>query len=1139
MSFVHLHTHSEYSLTDGLPRISNFVSSATDKNFSAAALTDIHNLFAAVKFYTQAIQQGIKPIIGCEVRLDVNLPEVTTDCSVVLLCLNQTGYQNLMKLLSESYLSNQDAKAKVTYQQLQQYNKGLIALSGGIRGDLGQVLLTNRAKVEKTIHFWKKCFPDRYYLEIFRTGREQEDVYSDLAIEAALMYQLPVVATNDVCFLEEKDFDIHEARVCIANGEILSDETRSHNYSNQQYLKDKSEMAALFKDIPEALENAAEIAKRCTVNIETGKILLPKFPLPEGSSVDQTLRQQVQEGMRSCDISESDFSAKDYQKRLDSELEIIANMNYEGYFLIVADFVHWAEENEIPVGPGRGSGAGSLVAYVLGITKIDPLQYNLLFERFLNPERVSMPDFDIDFCMEKRDQVIEYVSNRYGRDKVSQIITFGSMAAKAVVRDVGRIQGQPYGFVDQIAKLVPNDLNITLDLALKSSPELKKRYKEEPAVAAIIDTGKQLEGLSRNPGKHAGGVVIAPNPLTEYTALYCDSGDQDTRLSQFDMKDLEKIGLVKFDFLGLKTLTVIERAVRAINKQNGQTIDIAKIPLDDEGTYQLLQRAQTKSIFQLESSGARSLLKRLIPNQFEDLVAMMALYRPGPLKSGMVDDYIKRKHGESPVEYPHPSLEEILKPTYGVILYQEQVMQIAQKMSGYSLGNADLLRRAMGKKLVTEMAEQRDVFNNGAEANDVSRSIANRIFDSVEKFAEYGFNRSHSVGYGLIAYRTAWLKAHYPAAFMAAVLSTEMRFVDKLVESIYECRLMDITILPPDINISQWEFTMYDERTIRYGFGAIRHVGLGIANEIITERESEGEFTSLYDFCVRMMSIGLKNSILHALVTAGAMDLFESSRALMLASLEATMTLANQRFSDMKSGQTNLFGSDDKEKNDLPEIVPDQIMRREEVLKKEKESLGIYLSDHPLSDIKAELDKMPIGGYEIYCDGSHNKVWFAGIVASVSRKRGRTGTGVFFTLDDKEHYLEFAAFGNTYMQYKNLLKEDEILFVCAKNYYDARQENQNWRINEVLTLAQARQQFAKEIHLKITAAHDATAFIETLKTSVKPFIDSAGCSIRMTILKQEASADMILAKKWNVRVSSDLLDQLNQIEEIQSLKVIY
>ncbi len=830
--FVHLHLHSEYSLVDSTLRLKQLVQRAKELGMPAVALTDQFNMFGLVKFYRAAVAAGIKPIAGADVLVS-HTDDPDHASRLVLLCQNNEGYLNLCRLLSKGYQEGQHhGIPHFRREWLASHSAGLIALSSGREGDVGQAL-TNRHpnKARQLARRWMKDFPGRYYIEIQRTKREQEPRHERLALQLAAELGLPVVASNDVRFLDRKDFSAHEARVCIHDGRQLSDKRREIRYSEEQYLKSPEEMASLFADLPEALENASELAKRCNLELQFGKYFLPDFPTPDGESVEEFLKKASLEGLAerlNKHGPANAFSDDDYRDRLELELKVINDMGFPGYFLIVADFIRWAKNNDIPVGPGRGSGAGSLVAYSLKITDIDPLEYDLLFERFLNPERISMPDFDVDFCMEKRDLVIDYVAETYGRDQVSQIITYGTMAAKAAVRDCGRVLGDGYSFVDGIAKLIPPDVGITLKTAMEQEPDLRKRYEEEEETRALLDLAMSLEGLTRNAGKHAGGVVIAPSALTDFTPLFSESGGGGV-VTQFDKDDVETIGLVKFDFLGLKTLTVIDWALKAINQQRldegKEPVVLEDLPLDDPKTFHLLQKSQTTSVFQLESGGIKELIGNLQPDSFNEIIALVALYRPGPLESGMVGDYVDRKHGRSIVSYPHPDLEVILKPTYGVILYQEQVMQIAQVLAGYSLGDADILRRAMGKKKASEMAKQRLVFVDGASHRGVSDELANYIFDQMETFAGYGFNKSHSAAYALIAYQTAWLKAHYPAAFMAAVLSADMDTTDKIAALIRECRKMGLEILPPDINHSSYAFKMTDRRSISYGLGAIKGIG--------------------------------------------------------------------------------------------------------------------------------------------------------------------------------------------------------------------------------------------------------------------------------------------------------------------------
>ncbi len=800
-----------------------------------------------------------------------------------MLARNQPGYVTLTELVSRGYQEGQHQGIPMLQKEwIAENHAGLIALSAAMQGDIGAALLAeNRAQARACAEFWSGLFPDSFYLELQRVGKPDEERYIGLAVELAAELDLPVVATNDVRFLNPSDFDAHEVRVCIHQGRVLDDSRRPKDYTNQQYLRSAEEMTELFADIPEALQNSVEIAKRCTVELRLGENFLPDFEVPEGMTLADYFKQASREGLEERlqqhpPVGKGSFeeNRKVYDERLEIELNVIVQMGFPGYFMIVADFIQWAKNNDIPVGPGRGSGAGSLVAYALKITDLDPIEFDLLFERFLNPERVSMPDFDIDFCMERRDEVIDYVARHYGRDHVSQIITYGSMAAKAVIRDVGRVMGHAYGFVDRLAKLIPFEIGMTLDKALKESQELKDLYDSEEDVKQLIDMARALEGISRNAGKHAGGVVIAPTKLTDFSPLYCEQGGGNL-VTQFDKDDVEAVGLVKFDFLGLRTLTIIDWALQTINRQRAAKgeppVDISQIPRDDQASYELLKNAQTTAVFQLESSGMKALIKKLKPDCFDDIIALVALFRPGPLESGMVDDYINVKHGAK-AEYAHPLLEPILKPTNGVILYQEQVMQIARELASYTLGGADMLRRAMGKKKPEEMAKEREKFMSGAVANQIDAGIATYVFDLMEKFAGYGFNKSHSAAYALVAYQTAWLKAHYPAAFMAAVMSSDMDNTDKVVVLIEECREMKLQICPPDINLSDFRFTVNDKGQIVYGIGAIKGVGENAIDDLLKERNVNGPYSGLYDLCKRVDLRKVNRRVLEALIKAGALD---------------------------------------------------------------------------------------------------------------------------------------------------------------------------------------------------------------------------------------------------------------------------
>ena len=856
--FVHLRLHTEFSLVDGIVRIKPLVKRLAELTMPAVAVTDRCNLFALVKFYKSALNQGLKPIVGADVLI-FNADEPTNPHRMTLLVKNRTGLVTLMELISKAYQEGQHQGVPILLPQwLMANNLGLIALSGAMQGDIGRALLAeNLVMAQELAQQWEAVFPGSFYLEVQRVGKSGEERYINAAIDLAVTSGLPVVATNDVRFLKQSDFAAHEVRVCINQGRVLEDSRRPKDYTEQQYLRSAEEMHSVFADIPEALHNTIEIAKRCNLELTLDENYLPDFPVPAGMTLAELMADSARTGLKERlqyypPIGEStpEENHKVYAQRLEDELQMINQMGFPGYFMIVADFIRWAKANGIPVGPGRGSGAGSLVAYALKITDLDPIEFDLLFERFLNPERVSMPDFDIDFCMDRRDEVIDYVAQHYGRDHVAQIITHGTMAAKAVIRDVGRVLSFPYGFVDSLAKLIPFEIGMTLDKALEDSVELRQQYEQEEEVKNLIDMAKALEGLARNAGKHAGGVVISPTKLTNFTPLYCEQGGGNL-VTQFDKDDVEAAGLVKFDFLGLRTLTIIDWTLQIINnnrrKTNAEFIDINRIPRNDADTYELLKSGQTTAVFQLESRGMKELIKKLKPDCFDDIIALVALFRPGPLESGMVDDYINVKHGKTKPQYPHAMLESILKPTNGVILYQEQVMQIAREMASYTLGGADMLRRAMGKKKPEEMAKQRETFVSGAIGNKVSEKVAAYVFDLMEKFAGYGFNKSHSAAYALVAYQTAWLKTHYPAEFMSAVLSSDMDNTDKVVNLIDECRQMNLMIEPPNINVSQYRFTVNDKQHIVYGLGAIKGVGESAIEELIKQRDY-GTYGNLYNY---------------------------------------------------------------------------------------------------------------------------------------------------------------------------------------------------------------------------------------------------------------------------------------------------
>lgn len=938
----------------------------------AMALTDFTNLCGLVKFYGTAHGCGVKPIIGADFLMQS--PEFGEELTrLTVLATDNKGYNNLTLLISKAYLRGHVQHHPVIDKEwLIENAEGLIILSGAKDGEIGKALLKgNQALVDSCVAFYKEHFSDRFYLELIRTGRPDEESYLHFALDLAERVELPVVATNEVVFISEDLFEAHEIRVAIHDGYTLEDPRRPKNYSEQQYLRSEEEMCELFADIPEALENSVEIAKRCNVTVRLGEYFLPNFPT-EGLAIEDFLIKKSEEGLeRRLAFLFPDEQVRaerrpDYDDRLKVELEVINNMGFPGYFLIVMEFIQWSKDNDVPVGPGRGSGAGSLVAYALDITDLDPLEYDLLFERFLNPERVSMPDFDIDFCMDKRDQVIDHVAEMYGRDAVSQIITFGTMAAKAVIRDVGRVLGHPFGFVDRISKLVPPDPGMTLEKAFKAEPALPELYDGDEEVRELIDKCRILEGCTRNAGKHAGGVVISPTTITDFAPIYADA-EGNFPVTQFDKNDVETAGLVKFDFLGLRTLTIIDWALGLVNprleREGKDPVRIESIPLDDQASFNLLQNSETTAVFQLESRGMKDLIKRLQPDCFEDIIALVALFRPGPLQSGMVDNFIDRKHGREAISYPdetwqHESLKETLEPTYGIILYQEQVMQIAQILAGYTLGGADMLRRAMGKKKPEEMAKQRGTFKEGAEANGVDGELAMKIFDLVEKFAGYGFNKSHSAAYALVSYQTLWLKTHYPAEFMAAVMTADMDNTEKVIGLVDECFRMKLKLLPPDINSGLYRFNVDEDGAIVYGIGAIKGVGEGPIEAIIEARNKGGYFKDLFDFCARIDLKKVNKRVIEKLIMSGALDRLGPHRAAMMASLNDAVKAASQHHHAESFGQSDMFGV----LTDAPEEVEQKYTQvpkwPEKVwLEGERETLGLYLTGHPVNAYIKELAK--------------------------------------------------------------------------------------------------------------------------------------------------------------------------------------
>ncbi len=1155
--FVHLRVHSDFSMLDGLQKVKPLVGRAADHGMAAMALTDQMNQCGLVRFYGDAHGKGIKPIIGAD--LWVRSEDLGEELfRLTALSMNNDGQQNLVQLISRAYLRGHIQERPVIDRDwLAELNDGLILLSGGREGDLGRFLLKgNEAMVARCVDFYQQHFADRYYLELLRTGRQDEESYLRMAVSLAHQQALPVVATNEVVFLNEEDFDAHEIRVAIHDGFTLDDSRRPKRYSSQQYLKSQQQMSELFADLPEAISNTVEIAKRCNVTVRLGEYFLPKFPTGEMSTEDYLVmrsREGLEERLAFLfpDPAVRAERRPEYDERLDIELKVINQMGFPGYFLIVMEFIQWSKDNNIPVGPGRGSGAGSLVAYALKITDLDPLEFDLLFERFLNPERVSMPDFDVDFCMDRRDEVIEHVADMYGREAVSQIITFGTMAAKAAIRDVGRVLGHSYSFCDRISKLVPPDPGMTLAKAFEAEPKLPELYEQDEEVKALIDMARKLEGVTRNAGKHAGGVVIAPTKITDFAPLYCDS-EGNNPVTQFDKNDVEYAGLVKFDFLGLRTLTIIQWALEMINPRvqamGQEAVRIEAIPLDDQASFKTLLACQTTAVFQLESRGMKDLIKRLKPDCFEDMIALVALFRPGPLQSGMVDNFIDRKHGREAISYPdstwqHISLKPILDPTYGIILYQEQVMQIAQTLSGYTLGGADMLRRAMGKKKPEEMAKQRATFEQGAINNGVDGELAMKIFDLVEKFAGYGFNKSHSAAYALVSYQTLWLKTHYPAEFMAAVMTADMDNTDKIVTLVDECQNMKLTIIPPDVNTGQYRFTVNEQGHIVYGIGAVKGVGEGPIEAIIEARNAGGPFRDLFDFCNRVDIKRLNKRVMEKLIQAGALDRLGPHRAALAASLEEAMKAAEQKAKDQARGQDDLFGDlfgGDDAVLPPPSFAdvaewPDKVW-----LEGERETLGLYLTGHPINQYLGELRHYVSGRLsEVHATERDKVTTVAGLVIAarvlITKRGNKMG---ILTLDDKSGRLDVTLFSEALERYESLLEKDRILVVSGQVSFDDFSGGLKMSAREVMDIADARARYARGIRLKLNQQQIDGRFFQRFAEIMQPH--RAGiCPVQVCYRTTGVQASLQLGTEWRVTPTDQLLDELRMLLGKQSVDLIF
>ncbi|QTH64786.1 DNA polymerase III subunit alpha [Psychrosphaera ytuae] len=1144
--FVHLRVHSDFSMMDGLAKVKAILKQAGEQQMPALALTDQMNLCGLVKFYEGCHGAGIKPIIGVDVWLhradDEPLFRLT------LIAKNNDGYKNITTLISKAYLRGSiKGKMAIDKEWLAEHKEGVIILSGSFAGDLAYAMSKHNQKlIDEVLSFYQEHFVDHFYIELTRTGRASEGMYIEQAVELAEQHQIPVVATNEVVFLSADDFEAHEVRVCINQKRTIDDKNRPKDYSREQYLRSEQEMCELFADIPSALQNSVEIAKRCNVTVQLGTYFLPECPT-DGMSEADYLVKVSEEGLEERleflfpDPEVRNEKRKEYDERLDVELKVINQMGFPGYFLIVAEFIQWSKDHNIPVGPGRGSGAGSLVAYALKITDLDPLEFALLFERFLNPERVSMPDFDVDFCMDRRDEVIDHVAELYGRDAVSQIITFGTLAAKAVIQSVGRVMGLPFGFVDRISKLIPGDPGITLEKAWKAEPQLEQIYQQDDDAKELIDMARKLEGVTRGAGKHAGGVVIAPTKITDFAPLYCDDEGKNP-VTQFDKNDVETAGLVKFDFLGLRTLTILQWAIDMANSRidnKDDYIDIAAIPVDDAASFRMLMNAETTAVFQLESSGMKNLIKKLQPDCFEDIIALVALFRPGPLDSGMVDNFIERKHGREEVAYPdheyqHECLKEILEPTYGIILYQEQVMQIAQEMAGYSLGGADLLRRAMGKKKPEEMEKQRGTFAEGAKNNNIDPELAMKIFDLVEKFAGYGFNKSHSAAYALVSYQTLWMKCHYPSEFMAAVMSADMDNTDKIVTLVDECERMKLVIEPPNVNSGEYKFTVNDEGHIVYGIGAIKGVGEGPVEAILEARQEGGVFKDLFDFCARVDVKRINKRVMEKLVLSGALDQLgpephsQENRSVIMASLEDAMKAATQHAKNADVGQNDMFGLFDTAHEEVkPQFKQAAPWPDATWLQGEKDTLGLFLTGHPINAYRKELrhyTKIKLS--EVEPTRRDQSITVCGLIIDMRvlvNKKGRKWALV--TIDDKSGRLDFRLFPEQFDMFSDLLQNGQIVVVSGQVSFDNFSDGNTMTARDVMSLTVAREKFVRNIKLDVASEQQAEAVMNKLKRILLPYKDGT-TPIRIGYQNQIATAELELGTAWRVSPDEQLLIDL-------------
>ncbi|MFN0299362.1 MAG: DNA polymerase III subunit alpha [Burkholderiales bacterium] len=1134
--FIHLRLHTEFSVTDSVVRIDDVVARAARDNMGALAITDLSNMFGMTKFYKAGRAAGVKPILGADVWITNDIDR-DKPSRMLLLCRSKAGYLNLSKLLSDAWISNRHrGRAELRRDWIAERADGLIALSGGANGDVGAALAAgNDATAMKLAKSWAQIFRDSYYVELQRADAAGTEEYIEGALAVAGRLGIPVVATHPVQFLDPGEFKAHEARVCIAEGYVLSDQRRPRLVTPDSYFKSQQEMVDLFADIPEALANTVEIGRRCNLVLELGKPKLPLFPTPAGITLDDHLVREARAGLVKRldalypDPEQRSAQTSRYDDRLAFECKTIIQMGFPGYFLIVADFINWAKSNGVPVGPGRGSGAGSLVAYSLGITDLDPLRYDLLFERFLNPERVSMPDFDIDFCQDGRDRVIEYVRGKYGKESVSQIVTFGTMAAKAVVRDVGRVMDWGYGRTDELAKLIPFQPGklITLKMAREMEPRLAERERDEEDTRELLALAEQLEGLTRNVGMHAGGVLIAPGKLTDFCPLYAAEGSSSV-VSQLDKDDVEAIGLVKFDFLGLTTLTILDWTLRFIKRLDpASTVTLEGLPLGDPASYKVFQSANTSAIFQFESRGMRDLLKRARPDRFEDIIALVALFRPGPMD--LIPDFIKRKHGLEAVIYPDPRLEPILGSTYGIMVYQEQVMQIAQSIGGYSLGSADLLRRAMGKKKPEEMAEHRGQFVDGAAKNDVSAPKANELFDLMEKFAGYGFNKSHAAAYALVAYQTAYLKAHYPAAFMAANLCAVMDDTDKVRQFHDDARENGLAVLPPDINASEYRFVPVDAKTIRFGMGAVKGSGESAIGAIVKAREA-GPFADLFDLCRRVDKRMVNRRTLESLVRAGAFDSLDTHRARLIASVGIAMEAAEQ--AEAGAMQVGLFDDDSGVTQAIPLVNAPPWGERQR-LQEEKTALGFYLSGHPFNSYRKEIGGIVRTRLSDLAPRNES-ILLGGMVESARTQMTRRGRMSIVTIDDGTAKVEVTVFNELFEQCRDTIREDHPIVVQGKVQKDDFSGGIRVTAESIYDLATLRGRFGRELKLSMNGEADA----QKLARLLGPYRNGL-LPVQVRYQRGDAICEARLGDSWKVSPDETLISALTDWLTPENVEIVY